>query len=81
MSLPQQPSTGSARDRVNRYQMIGSISGTVIGAIVIFTFLAFGEHPHRLGQAIVTTALFIVVAVAFDLFLFRSAKRRSNPPG
>ena len=64
--------------RVERYRRIGSVSGTIIGALAIFVFLGFGEHPHRLGEAVIATVIFLILATALDLFVHSQKKRRKS---
>jgi hypothetical protein len=79
MVSPPEPPNRAGQARNDRYRKIGSYIGTVTGAVVIFAYLAFGEHPHRLGVAIITTLIFVALASALDLFLHRQEKRRTPP--
>jgi Na+/melibiose symporter-like transporter len=81
MAFQQHRPDDPGEARVERYRQIGSTSGTIIGAVVIFAFLAFGERPHRLGLAVIATVVFLVVAMAFDLFLRTQAKKRKSARG
>jgi hypothetical protein len=77
----QRSPAGSDLGRSDRYRLAGGISGTIAGAIVIFVFFGFGEHPHRIGLAVIATVIFVAVSFAWNRFLYRQAKQRALSSG
>ncbi len=73
------PGHGAARS--DRVRFVVSLIGTIVLAVVIFAVVAFGEHPHRPGQAAIATAVFVVVSGALDVRLYRRAQEGARSSG
>jgi hypothetical protein len=63
--------------RVARLQLIGGLAAMVLGALFIFYGIAFSAL-HRQGLAVVTTAIFILVAALVNWGLYRTQRSRAR---
>ncbi len=68
--------TRAGQQRVLRGQLIGLVTGTVLGTVLIFCGLAFGSHPHRVGLGLAVALIFLVLSSAFDWWIYKTSKAR-----
>jgi len=59
---------------------VANIGTTIVCALGIFAFIAFGERPHPYLLAILVTLGFVVIVTLFDVFRYRRSEDRSPPP-
>lgn len=64
--------------RILRAGLIGLVTGTVFGTVLIFWGLAFGEHPHGVGLALVVAPVFLVLSAVLDWWVYRTGKLQTS---
>jgi hypothetical protein len=58
-----------------RPRLIGSLVGTIVGCVLIIYEVGFAAHPHRVGEAIVATLIFLALSAAVDYRIYQNVDR------
>jgi Protein of unknown function (DUF2510) len=54
-----------------RPRLIGSLLGTIFGCVLIIYEVGFAAQPHRVGEAIAATVIFLAISAAVDYRIYQ----------
>jgi hypothetical protein len=54
-----------------RPRLIGSLLGTIFGCVLIIYEVGFAAQPHRVGEAIAATVIFLAISATVDYRIYR----------